>query len=744
MNKNSIVKYTIIFLMFYFVCCKTESNHNISFDSLTGNERMKHILDSVVKSVVPPNGTFDNSANAKYFYDRVQKTPTDFNLRLKYADELLLAGETEKSIAELDQLYQFLKSTGKMKPEYKEHMLKLLAIANLRLGEQENCLQHHSDQSCLIPIKGSGIHQLKNGSEIGTKYLKELLQDNPNDLISVWLLNIAAMTLGTYPESVPKEFLIPPSKFQNKMDFPKFQDIAMNNNTAINETSGGVAVEDFDQDGYLDIIATGWGLHESIRYLHNDGNGQFTDLSEKAQLKGIIGGLNVIQGDYNNDGWMDFMVLRGAWLINLNLPNSLFRNNGDGTFTDVTIEAGVLSFHPTQAGVFCDFNNDGFLDLFIGNESTKNPHPNELYLNDTKGKFINVLKGSGVEQLVFFCKGITAGDINNDGWTDVYLTRMGGNNMLLLNRSTEKKIQFEDVSQISRTANPQASFSTCMLDFNNDGNLDIFAGSFNINRYNHFPEDIVNDYRGKPFLNELCGLYINNGDVTFKDIAREAGLNTSLFIMALNKGDVNNDGFEDFYFGTGEPSYEAIIPNRMFINMNGERLEDVSYVGGFAHLQKGHGISFADFDQDGDQDIYAVMGGAYEGDRFFNAFFNNPGFGSHSIKIRLRGHQTNYFGAHSRIKVTIITNKGKRIIHRQMDSGGSFGSNPYLADIGLGKDAKLIESIEIYWPTSKLKKIYTGLDMDRGYILYEDQTESKPIELKPFKWNLSVTHCKLN
>jgi hypothetical protein len=127
-------------------------------------------------------------------------------------------------------------------------------------------------------------------------------------------------------------------------------------------------------------MISAWGAHDQIRYFHNNADGSFTERTKEAGLTGVMGGLNLIQADYNNDGHVDFLLLRGAWLgTEGRQPNSLLRNNGNGTFDDVTDEAGLLSFHPTQAATWFDFNHDGWIDLFIGNESTSaDPHPCEL------------------------------------------------------------------------------------------------------------------------------------------------------------------------------------------------------------------------------------------------------------------------------------------------------------------------------------------------------------------------------
>src|ERR1051326_315101 len=129
-----------------------------------------------------------------------------------------------------------------------------------------------------------------------------------------------------------------------------------------------------------------------MHYWRNNGNGTFTDIADTAGLARLTGGLNMMQTDYNNDGLKDIFVLRGAWKGKFGKePNSLLRNNGDGTFTDVTEQAGLLSFYPTQTATWADFNNDGWLDVFIGNETSpgfnSDLNPCELYINNRNGTF---------------------------------------------------------------------------------------------------------------------------------------------------------------------------------------------------------------------------------------------------------------------------------------------------------------------------------------------------------------------
>jgi hypothetical protein len=213
-------------------------------------------------------------------------------------------------------------------------------------------------------------------------------------------------------------------------------------------------------------------------------------------------------------------------------------------------------------------------------------------------------------------------------------------------------------------------------------------------------------------------LYRNQGDGTFADVTREAGLDRVLVSMGANFGDLDNDGYLDFYVGTGEPGLGALMPNRMFRNAGGERFQDVTTAGGFGHLQKGHGIAFSDLDNDGDQEVYAVFGGAYEGDAFQNALFENPGNANHWLHLRLEGVRSNRSAIGARLEVVVPEGKAYRSIFATVSTGGSFGSASLQQEIGLGP-APSISRLKVTWPASGLVQAFEKLEVDRAYHLRE-------------------------
>ena len=492
-------------------------------------------------------------------------------------------------------------------------------------------------------------------------------------------------------------------------------------------------MDDFDGDGLLDIITSSRGLRDQLRFFHNDGDGTFGDWSERAGLLGQLGGLNLSHADYDNDGDADLTVWRGAWMGEAGRhPNSLLQNLGGGRFDDVTEQAGLLSFHPTHAGAWGDYDNDGWLDLFVGNESSpapKPPHANQLYHNEGDGRFTEVgvpLGFSGVS----FVKGLTLGDIDNDGQIDVYLSNLNGDNALYHNDGAEAETRFSEISAAAGVRAPYVSFPTWFWDYDNDGWQDILVAGFDMAELG----DMAAIYLAQPFGAEYPRLYRNRGDGTFEQVAERVGLDRIILPMGANFGDIDNDGWLDAYFGTGMPDMRSLLPNRMVRNDQGRRFLDITTSGGFGTLQKGHGISFGDIDHDGDQDIYQVLGAAFEGDVANNVLLENPGHGNHWLSLKLEGVTSNRDAIGARIHVrTRLANGDSQDIHVTVGHGGSFGSSPLRAEIGLGQ-AVQIDFVDVIWPGDNHVQHVAGLVPDHAYHLLQGKPAT---ELTLHRFDLS-------
>lgn len=658
------------------------------------------------------------------------------NIRFNLSNQQLLSGKTQDALDTMDAMERQLKELGaKLPPDSAVELRMRKATAYLRLGEQENCLANHTATSCLFPIESSGRHILPRGSRGAIPILNEQLAQFPDDLGARWLLNIAYMTLGEWPDKVPEAWVIPPKVFASEYELPRFPDVAGSVGLDVDDLAGGCIVDDFNNDGFLDVMASAWGLSGQLRLFLNDGKGFFNEVTEQAGLIGLVSGLNIQQTDYNNDGWIDVWILRGGWLGKAGrMPNSLLRNNGDGTFTDVTEEAGLLSEHPTQTSVWFDYDGDGWLDLFIGNETTdrNNPDPCELFHNNGNGTFTECAAVTGVD-LRRFVKGVACADYDRDGRPDLYLSCLDGKNVLLHNDGplnpalgARSPWKFSDSSQAAGVSDTILSFATWFFDYDNDGYEDLIACGYKIRNVS----DIAADYLGLPHEGALTKLYHNNGNGTFSDVTVPMHMNRLCQTMGCNFGDLDNDGWLDMYMATGDPSLTTLIPNRMFRNAGGKRFQEVTTAGGFGHLQKGHAVAFADLDNDGDQDVYTVMGGAFPGDNYRNVLFLNPGTTNHWLKLKLEGVKANRAAIGALIRVDLETPSGTRRIVKTVNSGASFGSNPLRQELGLG-DATAVTSVEVTWPGSGTRQVFKGIERDHAYQLKEGAEDSVVLQMTP-------------
>lgn len=471
------------------------------------------------------------------------------------------------------------------------------------------------------------------------------------------------------------------------------------------ESSGaGAAFLDYDQDGFIDLyVCNGTWLKgvstdekpkitPTNHLYHNLGNGTFEDVTKKAGVGGPWYSMGVTVGDYNNDGFPDLYVSNYG-------TNVLYKNNGDGTFTDVTSRAKVGG-KPTDfntGAVWLDYDNDGFLDLYVGKYLNFDPNykyyyapdgfpgpmaydaqPDVLYHNNGDGTFEDVTKKMGITDVDGRAMGVGAADYDDDGFVDIYVANDHTMNYLWHNNGGKS---FTDMGTPSGTAFGQSgesavSMSVDFADFLHNGQMDMFISD-----------------------DKYCRLYENKGNGIFIDQSYPSGIAmpagqfvgwSSSFI------DYNNDGFVDLYKTNGALKHLYGQEDQLFENIGDGKFKDVSVESGKYFMTKmvGRGACFGDYDNDGDIDAYIVN----LNDR--GAFLrNNKGNQNNWISLKLVGTTSNRDGIGARIKVTsgslIQTNQKK-------STTGYLSQNDPRVHFGLAKNA-MIDKIEIKWPSGKIQ-----------------------------------------
>ena len=444
----------------------------------------------------------------------------------------------------------------------------------------------------------------------------------------------------------------------------------------------GTAATDYDNDDcWLDIFVVGDGGLPNALY-HNNGDGTFTDVATAAGVANTPRGRGCVWFDYNNDGWRDLYVTCAG-------PNYLFENNGDGTFTDVTQQAGIGDEkHGTSAAV-ADYDHDGWLDIYIANWGRPpsllfaNPAPktNVLYRNRRDGTFEETTDTAGVADdgiawgAIFF-------DYDGDTWADLFVANDHGPDKLYRNRGDGT---FADVSEPSGivteiNGKPTGAMGLCVGDYDNDTDLDLFITNYDADL-----------------------LWRNNGDGTFTNVAEAVGVANEGVGWYASFIDYDNDGYRDLYVVNGDvDNSQKTNRNRLYHNNQNGQFVDRADALNVSVDVVGRGATAGDFDNDGDVDFYIVNN---TGNTLLQ---NDVNPDNRHIKIRLRGTESNRDGVGTRVAVAI----GNHIQTQELICGTGFlGSDSPELVFGLPSDYQ-IGSVTLTWSSGIVETYQLSFQAD--------------------------------
>jgi len=586
------------------------------------------------------------------YEERVAKEPEDYYTRLQLGRMYIKCGMYDQAVSMLESAAKDPGTRGRAEHE--------ILIAQYRAGRPK--------EAVIAGVEAMKVHP-----------------ENERTRHVLWL---AAHALGGYPPTVPAEF-----RMEIKSGYAeptvKFTDIAPKIGIVKTNAGRGSAVFDYNNDGWLDIAVTGqWG---AISLYRNNGDGTFTDVSAGSGLDKCYESFGIVAGDYDNDGFQDLFITRLGFFPG---EGVLFHNNGDGTFTDVTEKSGLKTWGPAFSAHWVDYDCDGRLDLFISYNVTElfDGHvQNRLFHNNGDGTFSDVTQQAGI-YTSFTTIGSAWGDYDNDGYPDLFLSSGIGRPLLFHNNGDGT---FTDVSHQAGFEELLFGFICCFCDYDNDGWLDIVQILWS----DH--EDFVYTLRnGKgPDDGWPMRIYHNNRDGTFTKKDREIGLDGCWGTMGANLGDFNNDGWLDVALGNGSPKMERMEPP-VTLEFDGTRFRNTTFAAGLAFTGKGHGVNFADLFGNGRLSLILPDGGAYPGELLATSVYYPTELTGNYLNVRLTGTKSNRDALGARITL----HAGGKLQMREVTGGTSFGWLPAEQHFGLAKTEK-IDALEIRWPSGLRQRV---------------------------------------